>query len=118
VADFIRFKDIADNTIMYAGDIESTGEFKTKAEWIAELGHDGFCAECGDTWHTAKIRVVKLDPENILERAEEDEETYDGWYLDVRGALNDPIVAAGFQRLNEILEDYPIYWEDLRVVFG
>lgn len=117
VADFIHFKDIEDNTIMYPGNIESSGEFNTKAEWIKELGHDDLRAEYGDEWHTATVRTVTIDINNLLERAEEDEETYDGWYLEVRSAGEDPVVKAGFERLNEILSGYPIYTEDLRVIF-
>jgi hypothetical protein len=116
--DFIRFKDISDDTIMYSGDIKSTGDFRTKTEWITEFGLGGFKTEYGDMWHTAIVKTVKIDLDDLLERTEEDEEVYDGWYLDVRDAKKDLVVEAGFKRLNDILNKYPTYTEDLIVVFN
>jgi hypothetical protein len=114
---FIHFNDIANDTIMYCGDIESTGEFKTKLKWIEEFGYDDFMTE-GEIWHTAIIKDVVIDLEDVLEAAEENEEMYDGWYLDVINAIKDPVVEAGIKRLNEILSDYPTYIEDMLVKFN
>ncbi len=115
--DFIHFKDIKEDTIMYSGDIESTHEFKTKAEWIKEFGHDDFRAESNEIWHTASIRVAEIDITSILEDIEESSEMYDGWYFDILPCKDDPIIKAGIERLNEIFRNHPTYVEDQKVMF-
>jgi len=116
--DFIHFKDIKDDTIMYSGNIESTGEFKTKAEWIEDFGHDDFRAECGESWHTASIKIAEIYLPTLLDNTAESEEMYEDWYSHVLGNCEkDPVIKAGIERLNEILRGYPTYVEDLRVIF-
>ena len=115
---FINFKIIKDDVIMYIGDIESAGQFKTKAEWIEHFGHDDFQAECDELWHTAGIKISEIDLESILDNVSESEEMYDDWYSDVLyDCKKDPIIEAGFKRINEILSKYPTYMEDKKVVF-
>jgi hypothetical protein len=115
---FINFKDIKDDVIMYPGDIESTGEFKTKAEWIESIGYDGLQVEYGDTWHTANIKIAEIYLPDLLDNTAENEEMYDDWYSDVLpDCEKDIVVEAGIKRLNEILSKYPAYVEDLRVIF-
>jgi hypothetical protein len=116
--DFIRFKDIEDGTIMFSGDIESTCEFKTKAEWIKGFGHDDFRAECDEAWYTAVVKTAGINLASLLKNTAESEEMYDDWYSDVLSVCEeDPIVEAGIKRLNEILAFYPSYTEDMKVVF-
>jgi hypothetical protein len=116
--DFVRFEDIKDDTIMYSGNIERTGEFKTKAEWIEHFGHENFRAECDEPWYTASVKVAEIYLPTLLDNTAENEEMYDGWYTAVLPCEKDPIVKAGLDRLNEILAGYPSYMEDMRVIFA
>lgn len=117
-SDFIKFEDIADDTVMFCGDIERTYEFKTKAEWIAE--YDGVfpVAEFEDDWHTATERVADIDLRDLINDIEESGEMYEDWYSNVLPACeDDEVVLAGIKRLNEIMSKYPTYYEDQKVVF-
>ncbi|MFA5313673.1 MAG: hypothetical protein WC375_10240 [Methanomassiliicoccales archaeon] len=113
-SDFVHFKDIKGDTIMYSGNIESTGDFKTKAEWVE---HDDFRAKCEEIWHTASIKTAEIDLPSLLGDIAESEEMYEGWYSDVLPVCEDPVVEAGIKRINEIFSGYPTYMEDLRVTF-
>jgi hypothetical protein len=116
--DFIHFKEIEDGTIMFSGDIERAYEFKTKAEWIKEFGHDDFRAECDEAWNTAVVKTATINLSSLLENTAESEEMYDDWYSDVISACEeDPVVEAGIKRLNDILAGCPSYTEDMKVLF-
>ena len=115
---FIHFKDIHDDTIMYCGDVEGTGEFRTKAEWIKHFGHDDFREECDGQWHTASVKIAEIYLPSLIDNTSESQEMYEDWYSDVLpGCEKDPVVKEGFKRLNEILAGYPTYMEGLRVIF-
>ena len=115
---FILFRDIKDDTIMYCGDIESTGELKTKAEWIEHFGHDDFRGECDEPWYTASAKIVEIHLPSLLDNTAENEGMCEDWYSDVLpDCEKDPVVESGVKRLNEILAGYPSYVEDLMVIF-
>ena len=114
---YIRFDDIPDDTIMYSGDIERTGDFRTKAEWIKEFGKD-FRKEYDEPWFTASVATSEISLQDLVDYVSERDENYEDWAEDVyRDAEKDPIVVAGIKRLNEILAGCPTYWEDQEVVF-
>jgi len=118
--DFIRFEDVSDDTIMYPGDIENTYEFKTKAEWLAEIHEDTTLrAEYGDVWHTATESVAEVGLMKLLEDIQDCGDVHDSWYDDVYiDCEKDSVVQAGLERMNEIFKKSPTYTEDCQVIFA
>ena len=121
----VYFSDVPDDTVMYCGDIESAGEFHKKAEWTVLYGENAFkdfALENYDDeerpWHTAKIVIAKISLTEILADIDENQGMYDGWYDAVSSeADNDSSVKRGIERLREIFEKNPTYYEDQRVLF-
>jgi hypothetical protein len=124
---FIRFSDIPGGTPIYcADDIERAWEFHTKDEWINEWGIDdgaSFAAyawrEYGLSdapWHTAQKKVATTNLEYLIEIASD--EMFEDWYDHVfSDVVNDEVVKAGVERLNEIFANHPSYYEDKTIIF-